>query len=90
MDKLHHWTVFLLVSAEGCLEPCQGKLKDGSQLDHANNELAPTSISGPETWQSPNPPAPKGPVSGKPKGYKGKGQAGFKGDMDLVLNLTPL
>ena len=90
MDKLHLWTVCPVVSAERCLDPCQGKLKDGSQLHHANNQLAPASSTGPWTWQRPNPLAPRGPVSGKPKGCKGKGRAGFKGDMDLVLNLTPL
>lgn len=55
MDKLHLWTVWLLVSAEGCLDPCQGKLKDGSQLDHVNNQVAPASNTGPWTWQSHKP-----------------------------------
>lgn len=58
MDKLHLWTVCLLASAEGCLDPCQGKLKDGSQLDHANNELAPATSTGhgPGRALTPSPP----------------------------------
>lgn len=85
MDKLHLWTVWLLVSAGGLLDPCQGKLKDGSQLDH---QLAPTSSTGP--GRALKPPVLWGPISGKPKGCEGKGQADFKGDMDVVWNLTPL
>jgi len=90
MDKLQLWTLCFLASAEGCLDPCQGKLKDGSQLDHANSQLAPAFSTGPWTWQSPKSISPRSPVSGKPKGCKGKRLTGFKGDMDLVLNLTLL
>lgn len=39
MDKLHLWTFSLLVLTERCLDPCQGKLKDGSQLKHGNDSL---------------------------------------------------
>lgn len=74
-----------------CLAPCVGRrrlgslsgnLKDGSQLGHAKNQLAPASSTGPWTGRAPL--ALWGPLSGKPKGWEGKGQAHFKGDMDLV------
>lgn len=84
MDKLHLWTVWLLVSAEGCLDPCQGKLKDGSQLDHANNQLAPGSSPEPWAWQSPKTPSSLGPYQWETKRMGGKGSGNFKGDMDLV------
>lgn len=90
MDKLHLWTVWLLVSAEGCLDPCQGKLKDGSQLDHVNNQVASASNTGPWTWQGhkPSPYLPGG-SSMEIEGLQGKGSGRLQRKHRLGFKFNP-
>lgn len=83
-----------------CLAPCVGT-GNAWILVKEHWRMAPSWTMQTISWPQPpalgqgagralQPPALWGPISGKPKGCEGKGQADFKGDVDLVWNLTPL